>query len=422
MVKIKSKKMKYSRFTMILALSLTLLYACKEDKMGPLNHDNSVPKPVRDVAVENIAGGALINYASPDDDNLLYVKAVYYLNGVKMEAKASYYKNSVRVEGFGDTDEKEITLYAVSRSEKESDPVVVKIKPLPAPIYDVYNTLGIEETFGGVLINFMNPAVVTGGINSNVVIGALIWDTSLNEWRQIDTHYSGLAKETYSIRGLEAKLTKFGFFLKDRYGNFTDTLVTELTPIYEIALDKKKWADLRSKKYPVPQVGVLPASGAPMIDAVDYSSSYKMVNLWDGDITKMYHTKQSVNQPVWNPIDLGVKARLSRYKIWQRQGSSWIFNHGNPHEWEIWGTNTPSDVNSWVLLDHQIMEKPSGLPIGQNSNDDIAISVEGQEYNFPLDIPPVRYIAWKHIDNWGAIEGKEGFIHMAELSIWGQLK
>lgn len=407
-------------FPLFIAL-LTLVTACKEDKLSPITQTGDAPKALTEIEVENIAGGAKISYSSPDDKELLYIKAVYDLKGVKMEAKASYYKNFIIIEGFGDTNEREVTLYAVSRAEKLSEPVSVKIKPLPAPVYDVFNTLSIQETFGGLLISFENLAALSGGINSNVVIGTLLWDTELNEWRSIDIHYSGLMKETYSVRGLASNPYKFGFYLKDRWSNYTDTLQVTLTPIYEVALDKTKWADLRPKNYPIPQIGVLPVSGAPMVHGVDYSASYKVTNLWDNKPTTLFHTKQAMDQPMWIPFDLGVKAKLSRYKIWQRGGASWSFGHGNPHEWEIYGTNTPADPDSWVLLEHRVMEKPSGLPTGTNSNDDISISDAGQEYDFPLGIPAVRYIAWKHIDNWAAIEGQSGFLHMGELSLWGQL-
>jgi hypothetical protein len=66
------------------------------------------------------------------------------------------------------------------------------------------------------------------------------------------------------------------------------------------------------------------------------------------------------------------------------------------------------------------MVKPSGLPVGINSNEDNEAVNEGQEFDLPIGVPAVRYIAWKHIDNWGAIDGATGFLHMMELTVWGQ--
>jgi hypothetical protein len=134
----------------------------------------------------------------------------------------------------------------------------------------------------------------------------------------------------------------------------------------------------------------------------------------------MFHTKEKFDQPIWVPIDLGVKATLSRFKIWQRSGSSYNFNHGNPHRWEIWGTNDITKSSAWIKLGEYEMIKPSNLPPGQNSNDDNEAVLNGQEYDLPIGSPAVRYIAWKHIDGWGSIQGETGFLHMMELTIWGQ--
>src|SRR5690606_10232766 len=118
----------------------------------------------------------------------------------------------------------------------------------------------------------------------------------------------------------------------------------------------------------------------------------------------------------------GQKVKFSRYKVYQRNSNgTYIYNHGNPHEWQLWGTNTPTDVNSWVMLDHRIMIKPSGLPLGQYTNDDLEAVNSGHEYEVSIDAPAVRYLAWKHIDNWAAIEGTSGHLHIAELEFWGQV-
>lgn len=397
-----------------LLLSISILPGCQKDLNTPIDTNKNAPGPIRNVEVKNLPGAAELSYVLPKDENLLYVRAEYEINGVKKEAKASYFKRSVLVEGFGDTNEHTVTLYAVSRAEVSSTPVTVSIKPLTPSVIKVGQSLSAETSFGGFTLKFENEDL------ASIVIFALVWDESQLSWRQVDADYTSLNGGVFKVRGLESKLQKFAVFVKDRWGNLSDTLKFELTPVYEVQLDHTKFADIR-KKYPIPQVAPLPPSGLPMAEAVDYSSSYPMKNLYDGNTSSMFHTKQNFDQPLWIPIDLGVNARLSRYKIWQRTGS-FYYSHGNPHEWEIWGTNTPQDVNSWVKLDHQIMIKPSGLPVGQNSNEDIDVANAGQEYDFPENVPPVRYIAWKAVDCWGAIGGQTGFFHLFELSIWGQVQ
>ncbi|TDQ11512.1 DUF5000 domain-containing lipoprotein [Pedobacter metabolipauper] len=407
------------KLCLVFMVCVTGFFSCNDERFIPIEDDGAAPGPVYDVRVENLAGGAKISYALPDDKNLLYIKAVYTLKSGQVESKASYLTNNIVLEGFGDEAEREVTLYAVSRSEKLSAPIKVNIKPLQAPVFTVFESLGINETFGGIVVDFENPTAVSGSVNSNMVIGTLRWDEQLKEWVQIDTYYSGLTKDQFAVRGLDSKPYKFGIFIKDRWDNHSDTLETELTPIYEEEIDKKKFKDIRTK-YAVPQVGALPISGNRMVEGVDYSTAYPIPNLWDGNVANFFHTKSGFELPIWIPFDLGVSVKLSRYKIWQRAVAGGYFSHGNPHEWEIWGTNTPENPNSWVIIAHQEMIKPSGLPVGQNSADDRTIGAAGQEYNFNIDAPAVRYLAWKHIDNWASIRGEFGFLHVNELSLWGQ--
>ena len=59
-----------------------------------------------------------------------------------------------------------------------------------------------------------------------------------------ETFYSAREEIVYSVRGYDAVPRRFGIFLQDKYGNETDTLFTELTPIYERELDKTKFREM----------------------------------------------------------------------------------------------------------------------------------------------------------------------------------
>src|SRR5690606_37843584 len=106
------------------------------------------PAQVQDVRVIPTNGGAHIVYKVPKDPNLRYVKAVYETApGTVWEVKSSYYTDTLKIEGFGDTQEYEVKLYSVGKNEKESEPLVVPVKPLIPAIQSVYETLAVSGTF-----------------------------------------------------------------------------------------------------------------------------------------------------------------------------------------------------------------------------------------------------------------------------------
>lgn len=400
---------------------LLFLIGCKEDSFSPISNDTTMPGPVSEPVVENLPGAARISYKLPSDKNLLYVKAVFTRQGQVVEAKSSLYNNFVLLEGFGDTQEREVELYSVSRSETLSAPVKVRINPLPPAIHDVLGSLNVTESFGGLVTTFNNET------KTNIVIAVLkyVEDEVEPEWVNIDNYYTSLESGKFAVRGQESNLTKFGLFVRDRWRNHSDTLFVELTPIPEEELDYSKINQVRNR-YPVPQTPPLPVDGSPLAEPGNLGS-WPWSELYNENYTHGdgFHSNERQPLPAWFAIDLGQTVKLSRYKIWQRMhsnGTTYFYSHGNPHEWEIWGTNTPNDVNSWTLLSHEVMVKPSGLPIGQVTNDDVEIARAGHEYEFELGSPAVRYIAWKQIDNWASIGGATGFLHMSEMKIWGQIQ
>ncbi len=67
-----------------------MINSCKKDDRSPLSKDNTAPDPIKNTQVTNLVGAALITYTLPDNENLLYVKAVYTLNGQTERSKSIY--------------------------------------------------------------------------------------------------------------------------------------------------------------------------------------------------------------------------------------------------------------------------------------------------------------------------------------------
>jgi len=132
----------------------------------------------------------------------------------------------------------------------------------------------------------------------------------------------------------------------------------------------------------------------------------------------MWHSADAP-MPVHFTFDLGVQAKLSRFVLWQRQGQ-WIYNHGNPKRYEIWGTTSPANNGSWdnwILLASCISEKPSKQPLGMNTAEDVAAAARGEETNIALDAPKVRYIRVKILEPWVGSGGLA--THISEMTFYG---
>lgn len=161
-----------------------LLYSCAEESVGQTPVDNMPPQNVTGVQVQNTPGGALLTYTLPDDEDLLYVKATFILNnGQRSEVKSSVYTNILELQGFGDTNERLVTLVSVDRSQNESEPLEVKVQPLEAPIFGVQKELKLEAAFGGINVTYNNPT------ESNIVINIDVMNEK-NEYVSLEKIYT----------------------------------------------------------------------------------------------------------------------------------------------------------------------------------------------------------------------------------------
>src|SRR5690606_14246928 len=120
------------------------------------------------------------------------------------------------------TEEYEVTLYAVSRGEKSSEPVKVKITPLTSPLQEAFNTLDFTETFGGVTVSFSNSGEASLAVT-------LLTDSS-GRMAEVETYYTKSQEGRHSIRGFADEPRVFGAVIRDRWGNLSDTITATRTP------------------------------------------------------------------------------------------------------------------------------------------------------------------------------------------------
>lgn len=386
-----------------------ILFACEEEVRGPLTHDSVPPDPVTEISVTNLPGGAKISYKVPANEDALLVEASYELaSGRIVTTKSSIFKNFVIVEGLRAVESQEVTLVSVDRSNNKSEPVTTTISPQMAPIDKLFASFELSEDFGGVRVRYNNEDEISAEIllYAQDENGNLVYSQS--------TFISDAQKSHETFRGFPPAETKFGVAIVDRWDNTTEIFETTITPLEEVMLNIENFDDI--------------ALTGDEPDAFGWTKP----NLWNGSIDGSgFHTAQGNPGAVVPPytegfhmftIDLGVTAKLSRLKFWQRQGT-WIFTHGNPHYFEVWGTNEiPADngasLEGWTrLVTNGEVVKPSGGPIGSNSAEDEAQAASGEEFECAIEAPPVRYIRFVNQESWST--GK--FMHIMEMNFWGQI-
>lgn len=377
-----------------------LLSGCDEEPIGQQPLDGIAPQPPTNVTVENLNGAAIIRYDVPKDEDLMYVKASYMINGKPMEARSSVYTNELKVVGFGDTLQYDITLTSVDRSRNESEAVAVKVKPLLSPVQLIFNSLKMFDGFGGVGITWDNPT------EAEILVTFMVHDsTNPKEWIEAKEPLPTSVREgSTALRGFDTITMPFAVYIRDRWDNYSDTLIEVHTPLFEQELNREKFE----------------AVPIDVFDDTPYGGFY-LSNLWDGKIdgnNGFWHTNAVLDMPVTGTIDLGVQAKLSRFKYWQRP--LFFYTHNNPRRFALYGCNdlseVTSDLSTWTLLGNFESFQPSGQGPGKVSNEDNEFAAAGEEFEFPIDVAVTRYVRIAVYETWGGSNIAQG----AEIKFWGQ--
>lgn len=345
----------------ILWAGAVLLAVSCSDELGSRvdQHANvGIPVPVSVKSVENIAGGAIIKVTIPDDPNLKGVVAEYERGGKLVNTKISRYVDSLTVEGYADTKTHKVTLYSFNVNEERSTGVDVDITPLTPAIMEAQ--FSVIESFGGVKVHIQNNKS-----KSDLAI-CILRDDDLSDlgkplskmkWVEVTTLFTASEDIFLSRRGIEPTEAIFGVYLKDHWGNISDTTTAVLTPIVESKLDTVK---VNGSLYYKFKNANIDDDNCKTLNA----SNYPVEALWDGSglsaIPHFFVSEESGPSPAWLTIDLGNLARISRITTLPRIGYV-IFGGGAVRDYEFWGT--PGELQA-----DGTYAKPSGNPMEKTSD------------------------------------------------------
>lgn len=387
-------------------LLMVLIASCKkmESPVEVVSNDTTKPGAVTNVKVENLNGGARLTYTLPNSKNLLYVLASYKVNNkVTRETKASYYTDTINVDGFARAQEYEVALYAVSRANVKSDPVVIKVNPKTPNYLLINDNLAITPDFGGANFFGLNPNKVP------VAVHLLAYDDKHNRYQEQEPEYLTGDTVNLSIRGYDVTPRSFGVFTTDRFGNVSDTVFKTLTPLYEQLLDKSKFYTYQLD------------SDSPI------GFGWVLKNFFDGNTGDPgWHTNPAPTKQ--GTFALGVTAKLSRFVLWERLNG--IYGFQNIKEMTLWGSmsdapkdstlplkSAPGTVSGdWVNLGNfSFPLPPSGLPPNQANASDQAFVAGGVNFNIPFTAPSTKFIRFQCTQTWGGLD----YVNAMEISLYG---
>lgn len=387
-------------FLTALSLPLLLLSGCREDNLNRPYGDSSVPGDVTVTQTRSIPGGAIVKYAFPNNDDLLYVKAVFDQRpGEPREVRASFYVDSLVIEGLASAEPKKIRLYAVSRTEKPSAGVDLTIEPLTPPIVTVAESLSAVTDFGGFALTFDNPDI------SPVFFNIYYANERTYERQLHDVVFTERPSGTLKIRGLQSLETDFEVYVTDRWGNISEPYAFRMTPRLEYELNGRDFTQL-----------TIPGDVA---NWANYGGTW--AHFFDGSfaVENFAHVKLPTEFPHSTTIDMKGSVLLSRMRIWQySHKETECYAHGSPQLFQIWGCPEGKDFmkpeNYTLLLDAEVT-KPSGGGFGDpNTEEDMQALLDGHEFEF--DNPPVvRYVRFVALDSWSGSK----CTRVAEMRFWG---
>jgi hypothetical protein len=279
--------------------------------------------------------------------------------------------------------------------------VIVKVKPLDPPFKKVFNSIELNNAFGGYNLTAKNPS--RDNISIIVMKKNLFNEYERDNQKSIYTRTDSIVSK---IRGLDTLEQEFAIYVKDNWGNYSDTVYKKVKPFYEEKMDPTKYKTF-----------VLPGDAPQVTNGARLEYAWNRLRGWPN--TSFTHQINGGDVPHMITFDMGVTAKISRIWILPWPEGNRYYYLSTMKRFEIYGSNNPNLNgaldNTWTLLGSYEVVKPSGLPYGTDSSEDQETAKAGFNWEVDLAAPKVRYIRIRCLENFAG--GTAQSIH--EIDVYG---
>ena len=250
-------------------------------------------------------------------------------------------------------------LFAVDRYSNESEPVTVTITPLEPAVTASLASLDIYAGFSSVVVTMENPQETP--IDIYVTLKG-------NGSEALKVYTSNKAEERIFIQGLDAVPYEVSAYIKDNYGNCTESKsFGSITPLTDYKLDKKSFSFLRDQLLYGDRWDYTESSWEKQTPKEEWKELYTQDSMknakesrFEGHINKFWddmtdddpnyslnYFHSGTSYPFSYFIDLGREVQISRMRLFMRNLNAW-------------GTYTVKTCEIWISNDQTPRGRYSG--------------------------------------------------------------
>ena len=395
-----------NKYLFLLLLATFALVGCKEEYF-----DTTAPSKVTNISYKPTSGGAIITFTAPNDNDLLYIKAVYTNSqGREVFKVTSHYGDTIEIDGFKEATAQKVRLFAIDRSNNASEPAEIEVTPLKSFIYTVQESIEMKEQLGGVRISWDNPDRKTVFVYVSFSKGEKTYERILS---------SSLSAPTLMIRGLDPEEYRFSVTVEDFNGNKTDKIeVGKYKPLLEQKIAKSTWKVLQNLSVDGDKwEGTIASFWDDVIDTKESGAdnSYFIISRDDnGGMLKW---------PLDIVVDLNKTVVINRFVVWQRafwyenasqNGVSANYYYYQEENMRSFAVLVSTDRINWTSLGTFDIGDPRDAS-GVISPAKFKEAVNGHEFNLDNVSQPFRYLKIGLLSNFGS----ETNVYGSEITLFG---